>query len=218
MKKVIFYVDGFNFYYGLKEMIEHSPNWRKFYWIDFVKLFKSFLKEDEELVVVNYFTSRPKNAHKQKRQEVLMQCNKALNYNTFSLIYGNYQEKTMTCKAKDGCNKKFIHLEEKQTDVNIAIQIVEDCYKSKCDKVVLVSGDSDFIPPLKLIKNIFPKIDQMVLFPPHKYSSSIGNLGIPTIGLESYKPRFNKAILDEIVQIENLGKATKTFIKPDYWK
>jgi hypothetical protein len=39
-QKVIVYVDGFNFYYGLKR----NPRWKRYYWIDFVRLFESFMK------------------------------------------------------------------------------------------------------------------------------------------------------------------------------
>ena len=63
-KKVNIYVDGFNFYYGLKDMVKHKRDWRKFYWIDLVKLFEQFLLEDEELGTVHYFTARPKNKGK----------------------------------------------------------------------------------------------------------------------------------------------------------
>ena len=36
-KKVIVYVDGFNFYYGLK-----SKKWKMCYWLDLVSFFNSF--------------------------------------------------------------------------------------------------------------------------------------------------------------------------------
>ena len=49
-KKVNIYVDGFNFYYGLKDMVKHKRDWRKFYWIDLVKLFEQFLLEDEDFL------------------------------------------------------------------------------------------------------------------------------------------------------------------------
>lgn len=38
-QKVIVYVDGFNFYYGLKQ----SLKWKKYYWLDVVKLFETFM-------------------------------------------------------------------------------------------------------------------------------------------------------------------------------
>ena len=35
-QKVIVYVDGFNFYYGLK----YSWRWRRYYWLDMVRFFE----------------------------------------------------------------------------------------------------------------------------------------------------------------------------------
>jgi len=53
MQKVIVYVDGFNFYYGLKK----NHKWRRFYWLDVVKFFELFMKPDQELVRVKYFSA-----------------------------------------------------------------------------------------------------------------------------------------------------------------
>lgn len=211
-KRVVFYVDGFNFYYGLKEMTKHKPDWRKFYWLDFVAFFSQFLKDDEELVTINYFTSRPKNKGKTARQNILMSCNKAINGDKLKLHYGKYQDKTMTCRAEDGCKKTFMHWEEKQTDVNLAIKIIEDCHTNICDKIVLVSADSDFLPPLKLVKNIYKDKQIMVMFPPCKFTSSIYDLGVTTLSLHSYKAKWNKAIIEDIITIGD-----KTFRKPTEW-
>ncbi len=43
-QRVIVYVDGFNFYYGLKS----SARWKKYYWLDIVKLFESFMRPNQE--------------------------------------------------------------------------------------------------------------------------------------------------------------------------
>ena len=59
-KSVIFYVDGYNLYYGLK-----SKNWKKFYWLDIVGFFEKFLKPYQQLIEVNYFSAIPKNQDKQ---------------------------------------------------------------------------------------------------------------------------------------------------------
>ena len=45
-QKVIVYVDGFNFYYGLKK----DKRWRQYYWLDMVRFFELGLKENQELV------------------------------------------------------------------------------------------------------------------------------------------------------------------------
>lgn len=200
-KRVNFYVDGFNFYFGLKEMVKHKSDWRKFYWIDFVQLFSQFLEDDEVLGTVNYFTARPKNTGKVARQNILMGCNKAVNGDKIKFHYGKYQDKSIKCRATDGCGREFMHWEEKQTDVNLAIKIVEDCHNNACDKIVLVSGDSDFLPPLKLVKDFYSDKDLMVLFPPFKFTNSIYQLNIPCLSMEKYKPRWNKSRMDEVVTV-----------------
>ena len=48
-QKVIVYVDGFNFYYGLKA----DSKWKKYYWLDMVALFEKFLRPDQEIVALN---------------------------------------------------------------------------------------------------------------------------------------------------------------------
>lgn len=63
-QRVIVYVDGFNFYYGLRS----RRQWKRYYWIDIVKLFTQFLKPNQELVCVRYFSARPTNIDKSRNQ------------------------------------------------------------------------------------------------------------------------------------------------------
>ena len=47
-QRVTFYIDGFNFYYGLRRTKRNEPQWGDYYWIDIVKLCRSFLGEGQE--------------------------------------------------------------------------------------------------------------------------------------------------------------------------
>jgi len=49
MERVSFYVDGFNFYHGLKRLKIADCDWQKFYWLDFVKFFQHFIGENQVL-------------------------------------------------------------------------------------------------------------------------------------------------------------------------
>ena len=55
-KRVIVYVDGYNFYYGLRKGAER---WKKIYWLDVVKFFEKMMLPDQELVEVNYYSAIP---------------------------------------------------------------------------------------------------------------------------------------------------------------
>ena len=67
-----FYIDGFNFYFGLK----HNAKWKKYYWLDIVKLFDSFMRPNQELVAVKYFSAKPDDLEQSLRQNAFFQANK----------------------------------------------------------------------------------------------------------------------------------------------
>lgn len=213
-KIVNFYIDGFNFYFGLKRIIQHKPDWKKFYWIDFVKLCSEFLVDGEVLGAVTYFTARPMGRSKVNKQNTLLYANKDLNPNIFNSVYGRYAKKDLKCKVNpQGCNKYYEDYEEKETDVNLAIQMVSDAYEKKCSKMVLISGDTDFVPPLRIIKDKHENIKTMILFPAGKQSHQLTQLCDINKSLDKYKPKWNKAIMPEEFKANG-----KTYTIPVDWR
>lgn len=140
-QRVIVYIDGFNFYFGLK----HNAKWKKYYWLDIVKLFESFMRPNQELVAVKYFSAKPDDLDQSLRQNAFFQANKE--NPKFKLILGKYLKKEITCFR---CGNVIHTHEEKETDVRIATQIVADAYQNNCDLQIVVSADSDMIPAIEL--------------------------------------------------------------------
>lgn len=202
-QKVIVYIDGFNFYYGLKT----SP-WKKYYWIDVVKLMESFLHPDQELVAVKYFSARPTDVGKRKRQDAFFQANKE--NPKFKLILGKYLKKQIECFK---CHNVIRTYEEKESDVRIATQIVADAFKHNCDIAIIVSADSDMIPAVELAKEAQIKV--FIYFPPHHFSSNLSVMGNGTpIHMLRYEAKFKKAVLpDEIVLANGYHLSI-----PDKWR
>ena len=56
-------------------------------------------------------------------------------------------------------------LEEKKTDVNLAMRIYRDANKGRYDRIILVSNDSDAEPALAAIREDFPAIMVGVVMP-----------------------------------------------------
>jgi len=52
---------------------------------------------------------------------------------------------------------KYQTYEEKRTDVNIAIKILEDAFLKKYDRAIIMSGDSDIVPSIESVKKNFPE-------------------------------------------------------------
>ena len=139
-KKVIVYVDGFNFYFGLK-----SKKWKSFYWLDYVTFFKKFLKSYQELIEVAYFSAIPLDPGKHDRQDKLFQANKI--NPIFRLHLGKYLKKNIYCPH---CKNEIHTFEEKETDVRIATKMISDVTENRCDISILVSADSDLVHLLSL--------------------------------------------------------------------
>lgn len=202
-QKVIVYIDGFNFYYGLKK------GWKKYYWLDVVKLFESFIRENQELVAIKYFSAYSTDDQQRLRQNAFFQANKQ--NPKFSLILGKYLKKSITCF---NCQNVIHTFEEKETDVRIATQIVSDAYKKECDISIIVSADSDMIPAVQLAQEAGNKV--FIYFPPHQRSNNLATLvnGKP-IFLERYESRFRNSLFPDMIHLKGNGFALSI---PESWK
>jgi len=156
--RTIIYVDGLNLYYGALKGTSYK-------WLDLEQLFK-LLRNDDDIVSIKYFTTLVSGRESRVDQEVYLKALSALPLIT--IIEGRFKPKRIKCRVP-GCqftgNKEFVRLEEKQTDVNIAVKMLEDAYEDKCDQFVIISGDSDFVPALRSVKLHFPNKKIIVYVP-----------------------------------------------------
>ena len=138
VERVIVYIDGFSLYHDIK----HS-GLSKYLWLD-IHLFSQnlLLHGNQRLEKVRYFTSvifpDPNDRDKERRQKDFLRAT-TLNSNV-CVCYGSHRKKKIIC-AK--CNSQFKRPEEKMTDVNIAIKLLEDAQDNLFDMAFLVSGDED---------------------------------------------------------------------------
>lgn len=59
------------------------------------------------------------------------------------------------------------------TDVNIATAIIRDAYKDEYDIAIVVSGDSDLVPPIKAVEEDFANKLVGIAFPPNRHSVNL---------------------------------------------
>ncbi len=168
-QRVTFYIDGFNFYYGLRRTKRNEPQWGDYYWIDMVKLCQGFLGEGQEVEKVIYFTASPLNPEKSSRQSAFLNANKLINGDRFEVVRGKYLDKQILCP---NCHYAISRPEEKKTDVNISVRMIADCVLDATDTIVLVSADSDLVPPLEFIQKQYPEKRIKVYFE-HRFRDAI---------------------------------------------
>jgi uncharacterized LabA/DUF88 family protein len=202
-QRIIVYVDGFNFYFGLK-----SKRWRKYYWLDMVKFMESFLRPHQELVAVKYFSAVQKNFEKADRQDLFFQANKISS--KFHLELGKFLQKKLVCR---NCKDEIIQYEEKETDVRIATHMLNDVVQNKCDISILVSADSDLIPPIEAIRELNAKHKIWVFFPPQRYSNDLMSISDRAIKLDQHQLKFDSSVLPDQVILKS-GYVAK---RPIHW-
>ena len=214
MERVNFYVDGFNFYHGLRRTKRTDPDWQKIYWLNFVKFFDHFMQKNEHLQKIFYFTAPDHDPDRLLRQRILFQANELINGSTFETVNGMFYRKMITCKI---CNNRYRVHEEKRTDVNIAIKMLDDCFFDNADTLVLVSADSDLISPLQLINYRFPNKKTRVYFPPGNKSDALHNymktLNQQPVYLKNNKQRFLSAVMPDTVTKDGIS-----YTIPQKWK
>jgi uncharacterized LabA/DUF88 family protein len=87
-----------------------------------------------------------------------------------SVVYGEFKRKDKKCRL---CHKLFQTFEEKQTDVNIALELFRLAYLGQYDRAVIISGDTDLIPAIKAVRSTFPQKQIGVMIPIGKSSEDI---------------------------------------------
>ena len=161
--RVMAYVDGSNLYFG---MIESGA--RKCKWLDVYKLMKGFVRSNQELIGVKFFTSRiTHNPPKEKRQTTYLE---ALESTGVELIYGSYHAKFEDCRE---CGHQWVVPSEKMTDVNLATHLLMDAHLDAYDVSFVVSGDTDFTPCVEAVNESFADKSVVMLFPPLRENDSL---------------------------------------------
>ncbi len=179
MNRTVVYIDGFNLYFGLK-----SKGWNRYYWLNLVKLSESLLKPDQQLEGTKYFTSQVTTpTDKRIRQRTYIEALETLN--DIDIIYGKFQTNDVTCW---NCGFVMPRPSEKMTDVNIAIQMLNDAFLDVFDTAILISGDSDLSAAISSIRSAFPSKRVIIAFPPNRFSYELGILanGHFTIGRKKF--------------------------------
>jgi len=159
--KTIAYVDGYNLYYSLLRGTE-------FKWLDLVELLDHILKIQDpsaELSSVRYFSAPVLGSYANHGNDSVTAQN---NYHRalmlrhperLRIILGKHlPDRAWLPKAIDGqplnrsIKERVWQMQEKQTDVNLTLDMYRDALNHKADQLVLLSNDTDFEPLLTAIR------------------------------------------------------------------
>lgn len=186
------YIDGYNLYYGC---LRNTPyKWLDVLALFEKNILPSVLYRPSPNAnpatfllhpecAVKYFTAKiveraarsvdSVSSQAQYHNALEKHCSGRVNFN-----FGNYSiYKSNQCLVDPihperwprDCEKVEVwKFEEKQSDVNLALQIYDDALSGDIDQVVLVTNDTDLAPALKMLKERCPHIVRGVVIPTRK--------------------------------------------------
>ena len=208
--RVSFFIDGFNLYHSIRDVEKVIKS--KVRWLDLTSLMSSYLEHlsiDAKLQDIYFFTAIRNHVVKTNPESVQRHQTylKALESSDIQVIKGKFKRGQNFCKACNKLNEKY---EEKETDVHIAIKIIEMAMTNSLDAIVIVSGDTDLIPAVDLVQKYFPDIKLYVIFPHNRKNSAILSRisGSFKLKVEAYK---RHQLPDRIQDQSNL------IVKPKSW-
>jgi uncharacterized LabA/DUF88 family protein len=146
------YIDAFNLYFGC---VKGTP----YKWLDISKLCRILLPQ-HQIERVKYFTanvkSLPNDPHAPERQQLYLRALRTLP--DLEIIYGHFLSHHVRMPlANPGLGHpktvEVIKTEEKGSDVNLAIHLLHDAYQKRYESGVIVSGDSDLLAAVQIVKN-----------------------------------------------------------------
>ena len=161
------YIDGFNLFYGMR-----ARGWRRYYWLNLEKLARNLLRPSQSLQFVRYFTASliPDNSDtgKDARQTTYLDALETLP--NLSIQLGYFQPQKSQCS---NCGKVRQTYEEKMTDVNISVALLNDAQDNLFDTAMIVSAYSDLVGPIQSVLNRYPNKRVIAAFPPDRKSKHL---------------------------------------------
>jgi uncharacterized LabA/DUF88 family protein len=205
MGKTAVLVDGYNLYHGMKKQ-----RGRRYLWLDLAELARR-LRPRDEIVDVRYFTAPVlDDPGASTRQQTYLQALRAQNPGVLRIIEGRYQRKPMKCRS---CGAGWTSYEEKETDVNIAVALMEIAASATVDTVLVVSADSDLCPAVRSARGVNPTLAVIPAFPPHRRSGELKTL-LPSAFVIG-ETRLRQSQLTPVVHDAVTGEK---YTRPAYWR
>jgi len=148
------FIDGNNFYHGLKSTYQNSKKMINFNF----KKFITFLSKNRQIVNIFYYNAqldKEKNPIKYESQQRFFKKLKKID--KFSIVLCKLLKRRIK-----GTNRFYYVL--KEDDIYMAVDMVKGAFKNYYDTAILVSGDGDFVPAVKvsqeegkIVENIYFK-------------------------------------------------------------
>lgn len=216
--KTNIYVDGFNLYYGVLKKTSKSNQQRSYKWLDIDALIKNKYPQNN-IQKIKYFTAhvnaRPDDPRRPNRQQIYLRALRTFEH--IEIILGHFLTNKVRMMlvnppSSGPSTAEVWKTEEKGSDVNLAVHLLNDAYKKEYEVAIVVSNDSDLAEAVRIVTQTL-KLRVGILFP-------IANHRQKSYTLKKYatfEGMITRQLLACSLLPETLKDASGTFSKPRTW-
>ncbi len=186
MLRLTFVVDGFNLYHSVKDLQNIADS--DYRWLDVRSLCASFLSafgRNAQVADIFYFSALA--YHRERWRPGTVARHKsflaALSSTGVTVELARFKPKRIDYRCENcGHRGILVRHEEKETDVAIATCIVGLAASPAVDGIVVMSGDTDLLPSLRMVKRISNK-GVYLIFPFRRHSGALAGVATRTFTL-----------------------------------
>ena len=177
--RAAFFIDGFNLYHSLAAFAKETGD-VTVKWLDVVGLADATLHEiggGASLRSVHYFTAMPEHLYisdpgRLQRHRTYLRALTAHGSPRPSIILGRIAQQQVQVRTSGGEVAGSIW-REKGTDVALAMALLREASKGDLDEAVIISGDADYLPAVKVFRQMYPDIGLRFAFPRGRASKEL---------------------------------------------
>lgn len=177
--RVGFFVDGFNLYHSVTKVAQETSD-ESVKWLDLQGLARGILpliSPTASLASIHYFTALPEHLYltdpgRLQRHRTYLRALTAHGSLRPSIILGRIAQQQVQVRTASAEITGSIW-REKGTDVALAMALLREASKGDMDEAVIVSGDADYLPAVKVFREMYPDIGLRFAFPRGRASKEL---------------------------------------------
>jgi hypothetical protein len=169
--RVGFFVDGFNLYHSVAKVAQETAD-ESVKWLDLQGMARGILplvSPTATLASIHYFTALPEHLYltdpgRLSRHRTYLRALTAHGSMRSSIILGRIAQQQVQVKTPSGEVAGCIW-REKGTDIALAMALLREASKGELDEAVIISGDADYLPAIKVFREMYPHLGLRFAFP-----------------------------------------------------
>lgn len=177
--RVGFFVDGFNLYHSLAQVTAESGD-ASVKWLDLQRLLSGILPLVDQHAAMgswHYFTALPEHLYlsdpgRLQRHRTYLRALTAYGQLRPNVVCGRIARQQVIVRSMGQAIQANVW-REKGTDVALAMALLREASRGEMEEAVILSGDTDYLPAVRMFREMYPQIGLRFAFPRGRASKEL---------------------------------------------